>query len=261
VRRGITPAGLVGLALGLAFLYVPLALVILFSFNASRLVTVWAGVSLRWYGEMLSNAALLDAAAVSLAVGVLSATLALLVGLLVGVVLARVTRFPGRAAFSGMAHVPLVLPEVITGLGLLLLFVALDWDRGFVTIVLSHATFSAAFVAILVHARLVDFDHALEEAAMDLGATPLAAFCRITLPLIAPTLTAGWLLAFTLSLDDLVIASFVSGPGATTLPMRLYSQMRLGVTPEINAASTVMIVVVGLAVIAASLLQKRQAAT
>ena len=260
MRRGVTPAGLAGLAIGLAFLYIPLALVVLFSFNASRLVTVWAGASLRWYGEMLSNAALLDAAGVSLAVGILSATFASIIGLLVGIVLARLSRFPGRTAFSGLAHVPLVLPEVITGLGLLLLFVALDWDRGFVTIVLAHATFSTAFVAILVHARLVDFDRALEEAAMDLGATPLVAFCRITLPLISPTLVAGWLLAFTLSLDDLVIASFVSGPGATTLPMRLYSQMRLGVTPEINAASTVMIAVVGVAVIGASLLQKRQAA-
>jgi putrescine transport system permease protein len=259
MRRGITPAGLIGLAIGLAFLYVPLALVVLYSFNASKLVTVWGGASLRWYGEMLANRALLDAAAVSLAVGILSATMATVVGLLAGLVLARLPRFPGRTAFSGLTHVPLVLPEVITGLGLLLLFVALGWDRGLTTVVLGHATFSTAFVAILVHARLVDFDRSLEEAAMDLGATPLRTFASITLPLITPTLVAGWLLAFTLSLDDLVIASFVSGPGATTLPMRLYSQMRLGVTPEINAASTVMIVVVGVAVIAASLLQKRQA--
>jgi putrescine transport system permease protein len=259
MRRGITQAGLIGLALGLAFLYVPLALVVIYSFNASRLVTVWGGASLRWYGEMMSNAALLDAAGISLGVAILSADMATVIGLLAGLVLARLPRFPGRGAFSGLTHVPLVLPEVITGLGLLLLFVALDWDRGYATVVLSHATFSAAFVAVLVHARLVDFDQSLEEAAMDLGATPLRTFIRITLPLIAPTLIAGWLLAFTLSLDDLVIASFVSGPGATTLPMRLYSQMRLGVTPEINAASTVMIAVVGIAVIAASLLQKSQA--
>lgn len=259
MNRGITPTGLIGLALGLAFLYVPLALVVIYSFNASRLVTVWGGFSLRWYGEMLSNGALLDAAGVSFAVALLSASLALLVGLLIGLVLARLPRFPGRAAFSGLAHVPLVLPEVITGLGLLLLFVTLDWDRGFLTVVIAHATLSAAYVAILVHARLVNFDRALEEAAMDLGATPLGTFRQVTLPLIAPTLIAGWLLAFTLSLDDLVLASFVTGPGATTLPMRLYSQMRLGVTPEINAASTVMIAVVGLAVIGASLLQKRRA--
>jgi len=261
MSRRRTPVGLIGLALGLAFLYVPLALVVIYSFNASRLVTVWGGFSLRWYGEMLSNGALLEAAGVSIAVAMLSASLALLVGLLVGMVLARLSRFPGRTAFSGLAHVPLVLPEVITGLGLLLLFVTLDWDRGFLTIVIAHATLSAAYVGILVHARLVDFDRALEEAAMDLGATPLGTFRQVTLPLIMPTLIAGWLLAFTLSLDDLVIASFVSGPGATTLPMRLYSQMRLGVTPEINAASTVMIAVVGLAVIAASLLQKRRQST
>jgi putrescine transport system permease protein len=259
MKRGLTPMGLVGLAIGLAFLYLPLALVVIYSFNASRLVTVWGGASARWYVALLENTALLDAAGVSLAVAALSASLALVMGLLCGLVLARLTRFPGRTGFSLLTHVPLVLPEVITGLGLLLLFVALAWDRGFTTIVVAHATFATAYVAILVHARLLDFDRSLEEAAMDLGASPLRTFAVITLPLIAPTLIAGWLLAFTLSLDDLVIASFVSGPGATTLPMRLYSQMRLGVTPEINAASTVMIVVVGGAVIAASLLQKRQA--
>ena len=258
MKHGLTPMGLIGLAIGLAFLYVPLALVVIYSFNASRLVTVWGGASARWYFALLENAALLDAAAVSLAVAALSASFALVMGLLCGLVLARLARFPGRTAFSLLTHVPLVLPEVITGLGLLLLFVALAWDRGFTTIVVAHATFSTAYVAILVHARLLDFDRSLEEAAMDLGASPLRTFLVITLPLIAPTLIAGWLLAFTLSLDDLVIASFVSGPGATTLPMRLYSQMRLGVTPEINAASTVMIVVVGSTVIAASLLQKRQ---
>jgi len=259
VRRGITPMGLIGLTIGLAFLYVPLSLVAIYSFNASRLVTVWGGASTRWYVALLENTALLDAAAVSLAVAGLSASLALVVGLLCGLVLARLARFPGRTAFSLLTHVPLVLPEVITGLGLLLLFVTLAWDRGLTTIIVAHATFSTAYVAILVHARLIDFDRSLEDAAMDLGAPPLRTFFAITLPLIAPTLVAGWLLAFTLSLDDLVIASFVSGPGATTLPMRLYSQMRLGVTPEINAASTVMIVVVGGAVIAASLLQKCQA--
>jgi putrescine transport system permease protein len=259
MRRGITPAGLIGLALGLTFLYVPLVLVVIYSFNASKLVTVWGGASLHWYGEMLANRALLDAAYVSLAIAVLSAGMATAVGLFAGLVLARLSRFPGRTAFSGLTHVPLVLPEVITGLGLLLLFVALGWDRGIMTVVLAHTTFATAFVAILVHARLVNFDRSLEEAAMDLGAPPWRTFISITLPLIAPTLVAGWLLAFTLSLDDLVIASFVSGPGATTLPMRLYSQMRLGVTPEINAASTVMIALVGVAVIAASLLQKRQA--
>jgi putrescine transport system permease protein len=259
MKRGLTPMGLIGLAIGLAFLYVPLALVVIYSFNASRLVTVWGGASTRWYFALLENSALLDAAVVSLAVAALSASLALVMGLLCGLALARLTRFHGRTAFSLLTHVPLVLPEVITGLGLLLLFVTLGWDRGFATIVVAHATFSTAYVAILVHARLIDFDRSLEEAAIDLGASPLRTFFWITLPLIAPSLVAGWLLAFTLSLDDLVIASFVSGPGATTLPMRLYSQMRLGVTPEINAASTVMIVVVGAAVIGASLLQKRQA--
>ena len=258
MRRGVTATGALGLALGFAFLYLPLSLVVIYSFNDSRLVTVWAGASLRWYGALLQNEALLDAAGVTLQVALASACLALVVGTMAGLVLARMQRFIGRTLFSGLAHAPVVLPEVITGLGLLLLFVALDWDRGTATIVLSHATVSTAYVAILVQARLLTFDRAVEEAAQDLGCPPWKTFFLITVPLIAPTLIAGWLLAFTLSVDDLVVASFVSGPGATTLPMRLYSQMRLGVTPEINAASTVMIVVVGAAILLASLLQKRE---
>lgn len=260
MRPGFTPVTILALTTGFAFLYLPILLLVLFSFNESRLVTVWGGFSLKWYGEVLANTQLLDSAWVTLRVALTSASLALVIGTLAGIALVRFTRFRGRVLFSGMVFAPLVMPEVITGLSLLLLFVSLNWDRGMTTVVIAHTTFATAYVAVVVQSRLLTFDVMLEEAAMDLGATPLKTFFVITLPVIAPALVSGWLLAFTLSLDDLVIASFTTGPGATTLPMRIYSQVRLGVTPEINAISTVLIGLVTLGVITASILQKRQLA-
>jgi putrescine transport system permease protein len=245
------------LALGLAFLYLPIVILIVFSFNASRLVTVWGGFSTQWYAALLSNQPLLDAAWISLRIAFISALLATLLGTLAAIALVRHGRFRGRALFTGMIYAPLVMPEVITGLSLLLFFVAIDLDRGFWTVTLAHTTLTTCFVTVIVQARLVAFDRSLEEAAMDLGAPPLKTFLFITLPLIAPSVAAGFLLAFTLSLDDLVLASFTSGPNATTLPMRIYSQVRLGVTPEINAACTILIALVALVVVLSSLMGKR----
>jgi putrescine transport system permease protein len=245
------------LTLGLAFLYLPILLLVVYSFNASRLVTVWGGFSTQWYGALFRNQALMEAAWITLRIALLSATLATVLGTLAALALVRYGRFPGRTLFTGMVYAPLVMPEVITGLALLLLFVAVGFDRGFWTVSLAHTTLTMCFVTVVVQARLVAFDRSLEEAAMDLGATPVRTFFAITLPLIAPAIAAGFLLAFTLSLDDLVIASFTSGPGATTLPMRIYSQVRLGVTPEINALSTILIGLVALGVTAATLLSKR----
>lgn len=247
------------LTLGFAFLYLPIVILIIFSFNASQLVTVWGGFSTRWYAAILQNRQLLDSAWMTVQVAALSATLATAIGTLAALALTRYLRFRGRMLFTGMVYAPLVMPEVITGLSLLLLFVSLGIDRGFWTVSIAHATFTMGFVAVVVQSRLVTFDTALEEAAADLGATPWQVFVRITLPIIAPAVLAGFLLAFTLSLDDLVIASFTTGPGATTLPMRIYSQVRLGVTPEINAISTIMIGLVTVAVIVAALATKRQA--
>src|SRR3954465_136298 len=250
---------IVSVTLGFAFLYLPIVILIVFSFNASRLVTVWGGFSTKWYVSMFSNKGLMDAAWVTMRVGVISASFATVLGTLAAITLVRYTRFRGRVLFSGMVFAPLVMPEVITGLSLLLLFVAVGLDRGFLTVTLAHITLTMCFVAVVVQSRLVSFDRSLEEAALDLGATPLKAFLSVTLPLILPAVAAGFLLAFTLSLDDLVIASFTSGPGATTLPMRIYSQVRLGVTPEINAASTLLIGVVTLGVLATTLIGKRAA--
>jgi putrescine transport system permease protein len=260
VKQGFTSVTVLALTFGLAFLYLPIVLLMLFSFNESRLVTVWGGFSLKWYGELLRNELLLDAAWVTFRIALVSATLALVLGTLAAIALVRFAGFRGRTLFSGMIFAPLVMPEVITGLSLLLLFVSLNWERGFWTVVVAHTTFSTAYVAVVVQSRLLTFDMMLEEAAMDLGATPLKTFFVITLPVIAPALVSGWLLAFTLSLDDLVIASFTTGPGATTLPMRIYSQVRLGVTPEINAISTVLIGMVTIGLVAASIMQKRQLA-
>jgi putrescine transport system permease protein len=251
---------LVALALGLAFLYLPIAILVIYSFNESRLVTVWGGWSLRWYGELLRDAAMLDAASVSLRVALVSASAATVLGTFAALALAR-GRFAGKLLFAGMIYAPLVMPEVITGLSLLLLFVAIDIDRGFWTIVIAHTTLTLCFVAVIVRARLASFDRALEEAAMDLGCTPRRTFFTITLPLIWPAVASGWMLAFALSLDDLVLASFVTGPGATTLPIRIYSEVRLGVKPEINAVCTIMIAVVATGLVAASLLNKRRQAT
>jgi putrescine transport system permease protein len=245
------------LTFGFAFLYLPIVLLVVYSFNASRLVTVWGGFSTQWYAALFRNEALMGAAWVTLRVGLVSATVATLLGTLAALALVRYGRFRGRTLFTGMVYAPMVMPEVITGLSLLLFFVAVGLDRGFWTIVLAHVTFTMCFVAVVVQSRLVTFDRALEEAAMDLGATPLRTFFLVTLPLIAPAIVAGFLLAFTLSIDDLVIASFTAGPGATTLPMRIYSQVRLGVTPEINAASTILIALVTIGVTAATLATKR----
>ena len=245
------------LAFGYAFLYIPLVSVIIYSFNDSRLATVWGGFSTRWYGELVKNEQVLEAAFLSLRIAVVTATLATLLGTMAGMALARFGRFRGRTLFSGMITSPLVMPEVITGLSLLLLFVSLQqltgWpaQRGFSTITIAHTTFALAYVTVIVQSRLASMDESLEEAAMDLGGRPLRVVFDITLPLIAPAMVAGWLLAFTLSLDDVVIASFVSGPGGSTLPMVIFSKIRLGVTPDINALATLIIVVVSLGVVIA----------
>ncbi|MBN8957548.1 MAG: ABC transporter permease [Rhizobiales bacterium] len=260
MRKGLSFTNLTALALGLAFLYLPIAILVIYSFNTSRLVTVWGGWSTRWYTALLADRALLDAAFVSLRVGFISATAASILGTLAAVALARARLFRLRASFSALLYAPIVMPEVITGLTLLLFFVAIDLDRGVWTVTLAHITVTMCFVTLIVQARLASFDWSLEDAAMDLGAPPSRAFLAVTLPLIWPAVAAGWLLAFTLSLDDLVIASFTTGPGATTLPIRIYSDVRLGVKPEINAICTVMIATVALVVIAASLLTKRRAA-
>ena len=247
----------VSLTLGFAFLYIPMVILIIYSFNESKLVTVWAGFSTKWYGELIQNEAFLDAAWVTIRVAVFSSTLATILGTAAAYVLVRGGRFFGRTLFSGMIYAPLVMPEVITGLSLLLLFIGIGLDRGILTIVLAHTTFSMCFVSVVVSSRLVTFDRSLEEAALDLGCSPAQAFRLVTLPIIAPAVISGWLLAFTLSLDDLVIASFTSGPSATTLPIKIFSAMRLGVSPEINALSTIMIAVVTIGVITASLVTKR----
>ncbi len=248
---------LVSVALGLAFLYLPIAILVVYSFNASRLVAVWGGWSLRWYGELIHDRAMLDAASVSLLIAFLSATAATILGTLAALALVRVRRFRGRLLFSALVYAPLVMPEVIVGLSLLLLFVAIEFDRGFWTTAIAHTTLTLCFVTIVVQARLLSFDRSLEEAAMDLGCPPAKTFLTVTLPLTLPAIAAGWMLAFTLSLDDLVIASFTTGPGATTLPIKIYSEVRLGVKPEVNAICTIMIAIVAVTVVSASLLSKR----
>jgi putrescine transport system permease protein len=256
MRKGPTWFNVTALALGLAFLYVPIAILVIYSFNASRLVTVWGGWSMRWYVELLHDEAMLESALVTLRIGLLSAAAATVLGTLAALALVRFGRFRGRLLFGGMIYAPLVMPEVITGLSLLLLFVAVDVDRGFWTITVAHTTLTMCFVAIIVQARLADFDRSLEEAAMDLGCPPLKTFLTVTLPLIAPAIASGFVLAFTLSLDDLILASFTTGPGATTLPIRIYSEVRLGVKPEINAVCTIMIAVVAAGLVLASLMSK-----
>jgi len=245
------------LTLGFAFLYLPMIILVIYSFNASKLVTVWGGFSPKWYGELMQNDAFLDAAWVTIKVAVMSSTIATILGTMAAYVLIRGGRFLGRTVFSGMIYAPLVMPEVITGLSLLLLFIGIGLDRGILTIVLAHTTFSMCYVSVVVSSRLVTFDRSLEEAALDLGCSAFDAFRLVTLPIIAPAVISGWLLAFTLSLDDLVIASFTSGPGATTLPIKIFSAVRLGVSPEINALSTIMIAIVTVGVISASLISKR----
>jgi putrescine transport system permease protein len=258
--RRTSAFNVVSVALGLAFLYLPIVILAVYSFNASRLVTVWGGWSLVWYRELLRDAAMLDAVWTSLRIAALSASAATVLGTLAALALVRLGRFRGRLLFSGMAYAPLVMPEVITGLSLLLLFVAVNVDRGFWTVAAAHTTLTMCFVTVIVQSRLIGFDRSLEEAALDLGCPPLKTFLTITLPLIFPAIAAGWMLAFSLSLDDLVIASFTTGPGATTLPIRIYSQVRLGVKPEINAICTIMVAAVAVVTVAASLVTKRGAA-
>jgi putrescine transport system permease protein len=249
---------------GYAFLYVPILSMVFFSFNNSRLATVWGGFSTKWYGALLKNDLIVDAALLSLQIAAVTATVATALGTMAGLALARLGRFRGRVMFSGMITAPLVMPEVITGLSLLLLFVSLEewtgWPagRGASTITIAHITFSMAYVAVIVQSRLSAMDDSLEEAAMDLGSRPLRVLFDITLPIIAPAMVAGWLLAFTLSLDDLVIASFTSGPGSTTLPMVVFSKVKLGVTPDINALATIIIVVVSAGVVVAGIMMRRQ---
>ncbi|MEC9434108.1 MAG: ABC transporter permease subunit [Pseudomonadota bacterium] len=241
---------LVGAGIGFALLYVPLAIMVIYSFNASKLASVWGGWSVQWYGELLRNTQILTAAWVSLKVAAMAASIGTVFGTLIGYAMSRFGRFRFRLLLSGMATAPIVMPEVVTGLSLLLLFISMEsllgWpaERGIDTIVIAHSTFCMAFVAVIVQARLADVDVSVEEAAMDLGARQPRVFFDVTLPALAPALVSGWLLSFTLSLDDLVIASFVSGPGASTLPMVVFSKVRLGVTPEINALATLMILLV-----------------
>ncbi len=251
-------------ALGFLFLYAPIVSLIIYSFNKSKLVTVWGGWSLKWYSELFNNDQIIDAALLSLKIAFISASLAVVLGTLAGFVLMRFGPFRGRMIFSGWVTAPLVMPEVITGLSLLLLFVAMEglfgWPsgRGTGTIIIAHTTFCMAYVAVVVQSRLASMDESLEEAAMDLGAKPSSLFFLVTLPLIAPALISGWLLSFILSLDDLVIASFVSGPGNSTLPMVIFSKVRLGVSPEVNALATLMILAVAIGVVVAVFQMRRQ---
>ncbi|SIS57684.1 ABC transporter permease subunit [Insolitispirillum peregrinum] len=251
------------MAFGFAFLYVPLLLLMIYSFNDSKLVTVWGGFSTRWYGELFQDDQILGAARTSLVIAAMSATLSTILGTICGLVLARFGRFRGRTLFSGMITAPLVMPEVITGLSILLLFVALEqligWPegRGMTTITIAHVTFTMAYVTIIIQSRLGQMDESIEEAAMDLGARPLKVFFLITLPIIAPALLSGWLLSFTLSLDDLVIASFTAGPSSTTLPMVVFSSVRLGVTPKINALATLLVSAAAFCIVIAAIIMRR----
>jgi len=252
------------LCFGFAFLYIPIVLVIIYSFNDSKLVTVWGGWSVRWYLELFNNENILNAALLSFRIAAITATFATIFGTMAGLILARLRQFRGRMLFTGMIASPLVMPEVITGLSLLLLFVSLQnfigWpsQRGMNTITIAHITFSMAYVAVIIQSRLTEINESLEEAAMDLGAKPVRVIWDITLPIILPAMISGWLLAFTLSLDDLVISSFVSGPGATTLPMLIFSKVRLGVSPDINALATILILMVTVGVCIAAWIINRQ---
>ena len=252
------------LAFGLAFLYIPMVLLVIYSFNDSRIVAIWGGFSTRWYGELFRSPEVWEALTLSLQIAAVNACFATVLGTLAGLALVRFGRFRGRTLFSGMISAPLVMPEVITGLSLLLLFIWLQatfgWpsERGFTTITIAHITFSMAYVAVIIQSRLAGMAQDLEEAAQDLGAKPLRVLTDITLPLLAPGMLAGWLLSFTLSLDDLIIASFVTGPGSTTLPILIYSRIRLGLRPDINALATIIILVVAIGVIAAGYIMLRQ---
>lgn len=251
------------LCFGFAFFYIPILSMIVYSFNASRLATVWGGFSTKWYVSLFSNDKVLDALLLSLKIAVVSATCATILGTMAGIALARFTKFRGRTLFSGLVTAPLIMPEVITGISSLIFFILLaDWigwpgQRGFTTITLAHITFSMVFVTTIVNARMVQSDRAIEEAAMDLGSRPWQVMFDITLPVISPAIVSGWLLAFTISLDDVVISAFTTGPGATTLPLLIWSKVKLGVTPDINALATLMVLTVGIGVVAAGIIMNR----
>jgi len=251
------------LAFGLAFLYVPIISMIFFSFNKSRLATVWGGFSTQWYGKLFSNSQVMDAALLSLKIALLSATLATILGTMAGIALARFRYFRGRALLSGLVTAPLIMPEVITGISSLLLFIMMaelvGWpsQRGFSTIAIAHITFSMTYVTVIVQSRLAAMDMSIEEAAMDLGSKPWQVLRDVTLPIISPAILSGWLLAFTISLDDVVITSFTTGPGYTTLPMLIWSKVKLGVTPDINALASVIVLVVTIGVAIAAVVLTR----
>ena len=248
---------------GFAFLYVPILSMILFSFNKSRLATVWGGFSTQWYAKLFANRQIIDAAILSLEIALISATMATILGTMAGIALARFKQFRGRTLFSGFVTAPLVLPDVITGISMLMLFILMaEWigwpaGRGFTTVTIAHITFSLVYVATIVQSRLLSADASIEEAAMDLGSRPWQVLTDITLPVISPAILSGWLLAFTLSLDDVVITSFTTGPGTTTLPILVWSKVKLGVTPDINALATLIIAVVGVAVVVAGIVLKK----
>jgi putrescine transport system permease protein len=248
---------------GFAFFYIPILSMIVYSFNASRLATIWGGFSTKWYVALFTNDKVIDALILSLKIALVSATIATILGTMSGIVLARYTKFRGRTLFSGLVTAPLIMPEVITGISLLIFFILLgNWigwpaSRGFTTITLAHITFSAVFVTTIVHARMLQADRAIEEAAMDLGSRPWQVMFDITLPVISPAILSGWLLAFTISLDDVVITAFTTGPGSTTLPLLIWSKVKLGVTPDINALATLMVMTVGLGVVAAGIILNR----
>lgn len=262
MERRYSPLLLTFLCLGIAILYIPIVTLIAYSFNASPLVNVWGGFSTQWYTELIHNRQLLQAALLSFEVAVTASTLAVVLGTLAAIALVRFAKFRGRLLLTGLVNAPLVMPEIITGITQLLLFVSMmqmfAWPhRGFTTIVISHVAFCTAYVTVTVQSRLQSADRSLEEAAMDLGSGPARAFIEITLPIITPALLSSWLLSFTLSLDDLVISSFVSGPGASTLPMVIYSKVKLGVSPDINALASLIICGVGICIITAGYLMRR----
>lgn len=248
---------------GFAFFYIPIVSMIIYSFNASRLATVWGGFSTKWYHSLMSNRQIGDALFLSIKIALISATVATILGAMIGIALARFRKFRTRTFFSGMVIAPLIMPEVITGISSLMFFIMLGqligWpgQRGFTTVLLSHITFSMVFVSTIVHARMLEMDKAIEEAAMDLGSRPWQVLKDITLPVIAPALLSGWLLALTISLDDVVITSFTTGPGATTLPLLIWSKVKLGVTPDINALAALIVVVVGVFVVLAGWIMNR----
>ena len=251
------------LAFGFAFFYIPILSMMVYSFNASRLATVWGGFSTKWYVSLFSNKQVIDALLLSLKIALISSSVATVIGAMAGIVLARFSRFRGRTLFSGLVIAPLIMPEVITGISLLLFFIMMaDWigwpgARGFTTITLAHITFSAVFVTTIVQARMAQSDRAIEEAAMDLGSRPWQVMFDVTLPVIFPAILSGWLLAFTISLDDVVITAFTTGPGSTTLPLLIWAKVKLGVTPDINALATLMVLAVGIGVVAAGIIMNR----